>query len=168
MSEAEEKRPVVSPQELESLLGSQNLVHFSGVDKGFKYRNAFLLLVTLYFVTRLLFFPQQSLKPFNFTSQIGSLSSYIQMRGWYLLAIMFVYVYSYIKDWHFSRVALICASLSFANLLMDFFNIYSFIVGPIPPVIIVGVMLRMGIIYCLFMNSVRDNRAPAMPRTLFS
>ena len=91
----------------------------------------------------------------------------LQMRGFYTLAVATVYAFSYAKDWHFSRVALICATLSFASLVSDAFNIYSLAVGPMAPMIIFSILIRLGVIYCLFMNSVRDNLAPPLPRSFF-
>jgi hypothetical protein len=168
MPDVEKPQSVVTPQELSLLMGSGKHGKTSGVDPFFKYRNLFLLVVAAYFVTRALFFPQHLLMPFNIPVESGTVSAYVQIRGLYALVVIFLYAYSYVKDWHFPRVALICASLSFASLMMDFFNIYSFVSGHIPPIVIFGVLIRLCVVYCMFMNSIRDNRAPAMPRTLFS
>ena len=168
MTVPENIEPVVTPEELALLLGPEKKGGPSGVDPGFKYRNAFLLVVSFGMVVRLLFFPSQALLSFGFPSSMENMSGYFQARGWYALVVTLVYIFSYVKDWHFSRVALIIASLAFAGLVSDFFNVYRFLIGPLTPSVILMVGLRIGAVYCLFMNAVRDNRAPPMPRNMFS
>jgi hypothetical protein len=167
MNKPEKTHSIVTPHELWLLNGGVDRRQPSGVDAGFKYRNGFLMLAALYFITRLLFIPQLTLAPFIFPPDMRDLSFYLQMRGFYTLAVVAVYAFSYAKDWHFSRVALICATLSFASLVSDAFNIYSLTAGPISPLIIFSILIRFGVIYCLFMNSVRDNLAPPLPRSFF-
>ena len=167
MSKPEKTHSVVTPHELWLLSGGVDRRQPSGGDPGFKYRNGFLLLAAFYFITRLLFIPQLTLAPFAFLPDMRDLSFQMQMRGFYTLAVALIYAFSYAKDWHFSRVALICATLSFASLVSDAFNIYSLAAGPMAPVIVFSILIRLGVIYCLFMNSVRDNLAPPLPRSFF-
>jgi hypothetical protein len=167
MNKPEKTHSIVTPHELWLLNGGVDRRQPSGVDAGFKYRNGFLMLAALYFITRLLFFPQLTLASFALPPDTRDLSLHVQMRGFYTLAVAVIYAFSYAKDWHFSRVALICATLSFASLVSDAFNIYSLAAGPIAPLIIFSILVRLGVIYCLFMNSVRDNLAPPLPRSFF-
>jgi len=167
MSKSENIKPIVTPEELALLMGTTKKEP-SGVDSGFKYRNAFLLIVSFGMVVRLLFFPSQALLSFGFPPSMDNMAGYFQARGWYALVVSLVYLYSYLKDWYFSRVALIVATLAFAGLVSDFFNVYRFVIGPLTPSVIFMVALRIGAVYCMFMNSIRDNRAPPMPRHMFS
>jgi len=167
MSKPEKTHSVVTPHELWLLNGGVDRRQPSGVDAGFKFRNGFLMLAALYFIGRLLFIPQLTLASFNFPPNLHDQSFNLQMRGFYTLAVATVYAFSYAKDWQFSRVALICATLSFASLVSDAFNIYSLAVGPMAPLIVFSILIRLGVIYCLFMNSVRDNLAPPLPRSFF-
>ena len=167
MTKPEKTHSVVTPHELWLLSGGVDRRQPSGVDPGFKYRNGFLLVAAFYFITRLLFFPQLTLAPFSFLPGLRDLSFLMQMRGFYTLAVALIYAFSYAKDWHFSRVALICASLSLASLVSDAFNIYSLAAGPMAPMVVFSILIRLGVIYCLFMNSVRDNLAPPLPRSFF-
>jgi hypothetical protein len=50
---------------------------------------------------------------------------------------------------------------------MDFFNVLGFALGPIPPLVVVFLLLRLLIIYCLFMNAIHANRAPPAPRAFW-
>ena len=140
----------------------------SGVDRGFKYRNAYVLIVGLFFILKLLFFPENTGNILSVQKTTIDIAVFSQYRALLALGILAVYFTSYLKDWHFNRVALMIATSTLTVLVMDFFNIYSFMAGGLTPSLLVRVFLRIGIVYCLFMNSIRDNRAPVMPRTLFS
>ena len=96
------------------------------------------------------------------------MSKYMQLRGIVVVSLFLIYSASYVKDWFFEKTSLVIATFTLSALVMDYLNIYTFIQGTLPPVMILGIFLRIGAIYCLFMNSMRDNRAPAMPRHLFS
>lgn len=167
MTKEEKTHSTVTPHELWLLNGGVDRRQPSGVDAGFKFRNGFLMLAALYFIGRLLFFPQLTLAHFTFSPDIRDPSFILQMRGFYTLAVAIVYAFSYAKDWQFSRVALICATLSFASLVSDVFNIYSLAVAPMAPLLVFSILIRLGVVYCLFMNSVRDNLAPPLPRSFF-
>ena len=140
----------------------------SGADPGFRYRHMAMVLILLIILARLLFFPDLFRTDLHLPECMGDMSGYFQLRGAFAFVLSVLYFFSYVKDWHYSRVAMIISSLSFAGMASDFFNIYRFIGGALPPVVLVLVLARCLVIYCLFMNSVRDNRAPPMPRHFFS
>jgi amino acid transporter len=168
MTDIQKIHSVITPEEIAMLNGSGGKGRQSGVDRGFRYRHMVLVFIAVLILGRLLFFPDLLTVDFNLPESMGDMSSYFQLRGAFAFALSVIYVFSYVKDWHYSRVAMIISSLSFAGMVSDFFNIYRFIGGALPPVVLVLVFARCVVIYCLFMNSVRDNRAPPMPRHLFS
>lgn len=143
----------------------------SGVDRSFKYRHAYLFIIVTLILGRLLFFPMSvygDLGIININKPKQTLELYLQFRGFFALCVFIIYTYSYSKDWYFSRVALIVASMATFGFFADILNFVIFTEGPLKPVIIMTMVLRLGAIYCLFMNSIRDNRAPSMPRHMFS
>ena len=107
---------VVSPQELTMLNGAVKKNQASGVDTGFKYRHAYMLMVAVLVTARAIFFPEIVARQLNLINSMDDISGYVQMPG----------------------------------------------------LIVTTFLLRAGVVYCLFINSVRDNRAPAMPRHIFS
>ena len=159
---------VVTPQELALLLQTETKGQSSGLDTGFKYRNGFLALATLLILTALLFFPKALASEFGLVLGLGDMSVYFQFRGILTVGFFTVYGMSYTKDWHFARVALVMATLSFADLVADIFLISRFTVGAMAPAVVIFMLIRVAVTYCLFINAVHDNRAPALPRTLFS
>jgi hypothetical protein len=159
---------VVSSQELEMLTGRAKNNQASGVDTGFKYRHAYMLLVAILVTGRAIFFPEMVARQLNLVSSVGDISGYVQLRGLMVVAILFLYGLSYVKDWHCSKVSLAIAAFVFIWLIADSFSFGRFGAGPMQPVMVVTFLLRAGVVYCLFINSVRDDRAPAMPRHIFS
>ena len=122
-----EKMPLLSQAELAQLFGPAPKAPATGVDAGFRYRNAFMMLVVLVHVVRLLFFPDQIYTPFDLSaSAMDQLPQYFQYRGLYVLLVAAVYCYSYTKDWYFDRVALVVFAMASSSLSADFFNIYAF------------------------------------------
>ena len=150
------------------LNGSGKKERPSGVDRGFRYRHLVMVIVFFVVMTRLLFFPEMLRTDFHLPECMGDMSIYFQSRGIFALMLCVVYYFSYVKDWHYSRVTLIISTLAFAGMVSDFYNVYRFISGALPPLVILTVLARFVVIYCLFMNSLRDDRAPPMPRHFFS
>ena len=168
MPEIKNHHSVVTPEEIAMLNGSRVKESPSGVDRGFRYRHMVMLPILLITVVRLLFFPDRLPVHFNLSACMGDMSGYFQLRGIFVFVMVVVYLLSYDKDWHYSRVAMILSSLAFSGLASDFFNIYQFSGEALTPVMLVLILARCIVVYCLFMNSIRDNRAPPMPRHIFS
>jgi len=164
-----EKMPLLSQAELAQLFGPAPKAPATGVDAGFRYRNAFMLLVVMVHVVRLLFFPDQIYTPFDLSAAaMDQLPQYFQYRGLYVLLVAAVYCYSYTKDWYFDRVALVVFAMASSSLTADFFNIYAFIHSPIPAATLFFILVRVAVIACLLVNAIRANRAPARPCSVFS
>ncbi len=168
MTENQKIHSVITPEEIEMLNGVSKKMQPSGVDRGFRTRHIVMSLIFLFLLVRLLFFPGTMQSDLNLPAYMGDMSSYFQLRGVFSFVMAMVYYFSYVKDWHFPRVSLIISALAFAGLASDFFNIYRYIHGALSTVPLLLVVARCIVVYCLFMNSIRDNRAPPMPRHFFS
>ncbi len=168
MKKVSDPYSVVSADELALLSGSAKKSQATGVDTWFKYRHAYILLVGVFVTARAIFYPEVVARQLHLLSSVGDISGYVQMRGLLTAAIFIVYWISYVKDWHCSKLSLVIAAFVVVWLVADSFSFGRFGVGPMQPVMMVTFLLRAGVAYCFFINSVRDNRAPAMPRHLFS
>lgn len=160
-------KPLISDAEIALLLTPRERSLSKGADSGFKVRNRFLLAISLFFIIKLIFFSAQT----NFVLQLpftmNDLRPYFQYRGFFVFLASCVYVLSYIRDWHFERVGLFICALAFSGLVMDFFNVYSWIQGPMPAYVMALIFLRIAAIYLLSMNVIRANRAPPLPRSFW-
>ena len=168
MTSPRASRSKVSSEELAQLSAPSDRYVPSGVDRGYKYRMLFLVVTAVASVARLLFFPGVLVYSFNFPEGMPNLTQYMQYRGMYLALVAAVYIYSYLKDWHFARVSLLVFAMALTGLVMDFFNVYAFMEGPLTPSMLFFLIVRIAAIVCLFLNAIRDNRAPPMPRRLWS
>lgn len=159
--------PLLSEQELEMLLTNQERNQLQGVDTGFKWRMNFMLVALLVFIVWMLISPGYFYGKLQFESGANKLAPVLPFRGYFVLSIFVIYYFSYWRDWYFERVALITFALALSSLFMDFFNVLGFALGPIPPLVVVFLLLRLLIIYCLFMNAIHANRAPPAPRAFW-
>lgn len=163
-----EPKPLISEAEMALLLTPQERQLLKGVDRGFRLRNLFLLAAVLFFTVRLLFFSEQAYLALNIHTDGRDLRPYLQYRGIYVLVASCVYVLSYARDWYFERVAMFSCAISFTGLLMDFFNIYSLIQGPMPSHVLALIFVRAACTYLLLINALRADRAPPLPRSFWS
>ena len=165
---AKDGHPPAGPKAIELSCGAGVNSSSRKTDPNFKYRNIVLLLIALFFLVRLLFTTDLMAGLFIDKSKTLDLAVLLRVRGSYLLMATAAYWYSYCKNWFFARVSLTVATLALTSLAMDAFNFYTLIVGPMPPVMIFAIFCRFVIIYCLFMNWLREEQVPPMPRTIFS
>jgi hypothetical protein len=160
-------KPLITDAEMAQLLTPQERSLLKGADTGFKLRNRFLLLLVLFFAVKLLLFPEQTNRYLNIPPELRELRPYLQYRGLFVVFVSTVYYFSYVRDWHFSRISLVLCTVGFTGLVMDFFNVYSWVVGPLSPLVLAFIFVRLVGIYCLLMNALKADRAPPVPRTFW-
>lgn len=160
-------KPLITDAEMAQLLTPQERKLLKGADAGFTLRNRFLLLLVISFVAKLLLFHEQTSLDLNIPPGLRDLRPYLQYRGFFILITATIYYFSYIRDWHFERVSLVLCTVAFTGLVMDFFNVYSWIQGPVSPLVLGFIGLRLAGIYALLMNAIRADRAPPLPRSFW-
>ncbi|MEY3872820.1 MAG: hypothetical protein RLZZ296_1815 [Pseudomonadota bacterium] len=140
----------------------------AGVDIWFKYRMLFLLAVVVAYTSKLLFFPAVAAANFDLSAGNLSMDRYFQFRAAFVVLISAVYLYSYLKDWHFEQVSLVFLGIGVTALVLDYFNAYVYL-SQTPTQWIAGLIaLRFIAIFCLLMNAMSARHAPPMPRRLWS
>jgi len=160
-------KPLITDAEMAQLLTPQERKLLKGADAGFKLRNRFLLLMVFFFVAKLLLFPEQTSLDLNIPPELRDLRPYLQYRGLFIALTTTGYYFSYVRDWHFERISLMFCAVAFTGLVMDFFNVYSWIQGPVSPLVLSFIFLRLVVIYALLMNAIRADRAPPLPRSFW-
>ena len=114
----------------------------------------------------LLVFPEEIFRAFNFHEGATDMVRYLWMVGWFGVLVTVLYGYSYLKDWEFERVSLICFSVMLTNLGHDFFYIYSLDIA-IQANVIFFTLLRLLAICFLFINTVQARHAPPVHQRLW-
>ena len=160
--------PLVSADELHMLLApSPRLETAFAAGCGFKYRNIFLLMCTLWFLLRLLFFPEAVQQLLHLSPSTETTLPYLQKRGYLYLFWLLLYGWSYAKDWYFERVALVCFASEVTIFAVDYLTFASDGVSPMSPLLTFSVLLRCAFIACLLVNALYAHQAPAAPRRLW-
>ncbi|MDO9279460.1 MAG: hypothetical protein Q7U05_12965 [Polaromonas sp.] len=180
MSQTHTGRTRITEEELLALLGPivgqspsahpvrrANLAN-AGVDVWFKFRMLFLLAVVTTYTGKLLFFPALAAANYDLGASAVSLSHYFQYRAGFVILISAVYLYSYLKDWHFEQVSLVFLGVGVTALVLDYFNAYMYL-SQTPMQWVAGLIaLRFLAIFCLLMNAMNARHAPPAPRRLWS
>ena len=158
----------VPGQVLPAVSAERTQLAAAGVDVWFKYRMIFLLAVVVAYTGKLLFFPALVAANFDLGASAVSLDHYFQYRAGFVIVISAVYLYSYLKDWHFEQVSLLVLGVSVTALVLDYFNAYVHL-SQTPAQWMAGLIaLRFLAIFCLLMNAMSARHAPLMPRRLWS
>ncbi len=140
-----------------------------GVDTWFKYRHAYLLVVIFFYVVKLLFFTENTVSQFTVhPDDKVTLIRYIQLRAFFVMVLTCFYIWSYLKNWRFEKVALILAVISVTSFVMDYFNAYMYLNESAVPFVSWLFVLRCLVVACLVLNAFNAARAPLMPRTLWN
>jgi len=173
MAEFKKHSPLLSDEELQALYARNPSDApsraSSQADSWFKYRMLFLLAIVLSYAVKLLFFPDIAASNYHMDGRAdGEMARYFSQRGLFLVLGTSVYLYAYLHDWHFEKVAIGFFSGAIIALVMDYFNVYQFMKDTPTQAMTALIGLRLLGVWCLFLNAVRARRAPPMPRRLWS
>ncbi len=169
MIDLKDKRPLISKEELDTLSSWRTPAPASQADRWFKYRMLFLLVVVLSYAVKLLFFPDIAASNYQLVERgEEAMARYFVFRGLFLVCGTVVYLYAYLRDWHFEAIAIGFFSFALAALVMDYFNVYQFMQATPTQSMVALIGLRLLALCCLFLNALHAQRAPAMPRRLWS
>lgn len=167
MADFKKSSPLLTEEELQALSRRETLLPLAQADPGFRYRIWFLLAVVMSYAVKLLLFPDIAASNYDIVRRSeAELALYFHQRGWFLMLGTAVYLYAYLRDWHFEKVAIGFFSAALVALVLDYFNVYQFMKDTPTQAMTALIGLRLLAIYCLFLNAVRAKRAPPMPRRL--
>lgn len=161
-------QPLVTDEELDALIGENGAVD-TNTDVWFKYRNLFLLVAVISQAAKLLFFSHLTVGNFELgTLDPQAFERYLVFRAGFIVAISAFYLFSYLKNWYFEKVSVLYVGIAITALVMDYFNAYVYL-SESPAQWMTGLIaLRFMAVFCLLMNAWSAQRAPAMPRSLWS
>ena len=128
----------------------------------------YLFVAAVVFTLRWLFYPGLATLQFQAGDSVNTLEIYFQFRASFAILISSVYIYSYVKNWHFERVSVVILGLNVITLFMDYFNTYEYLAEVPKQWIFAMIVLRFLTVFCLLMNAMNARHAPKMPRRLWS
>lgn len=159
-------RELLTDAEVRDLLTPRQRRVLEGVDPWFGVRNLIVLLITLFFGVRIILVPESVVAQFSGLDHDSVLS---HLRVWlvYMLAMLGLYVVSYLKDWHYDRVVTLLFAAALSGFVVDVVQLYTHISPNATALVWVGLVLRVLGLWMLALNMLRSARRPAMPRSLF-
>jgi hypothetical protein len=159
----------VTQAELDALGATPNPLLHGGVDRYFKWRHAFLSVMVVVFVIRLVFFHDQVLNLSVIFNNLGiDTQKYLSLRSLYLITGAAMYVVSYVRNWFFPQISMVAFALALGGLVTDTLNFFAFYQGAFPQGVVFVVFLRSSVVVCMFYNAIYAHRAPPMPRHFWS
>jgi hypothetical protein len=66
----------------------------------------------------------------NIPPELRELRPYLQYRGLFVVFVSTVYYFSYVRDWHFSRISLVLCTVGVTGLVMIFSMFTAGLWGP--------------------------------------
>ena len=135
-------------------------------DVRFWYRNVFLLALAIFDAVVLLLFPERVFQTFIIPGAPQGLAIYLLMVGWSGVMVTVLYGYSYLLDWDFERVSMICFSIQLAGFVRDFLFIVSLAINIQSTLGVYAVLRLLGISF-LFVNMMYAKKAPPMHQRLW-
>jgi hypothetical protein len=92
---------------------------------------------------------------------------YIRLRALGVVVFTGFYVWSYLTNWKFEKVALTFAIVSGNLCVMDYFNAYIYLYEQAWPLVSWLLGFRLLAVICLGLNATNAARAPLMPRSIW-
>jgi hypothetical protein len=128
MNELKSRAPLVSAAELDALLRGRHGDRTRTVDVFLPLRLWILLIFVSIAAVRLLFFTEDVAALFAKNHDAAAdLAPYLYFRGWYLVVVTLIGVWSYTRSWYTGLVFGGLLLSSSVNFLFDAFSVYSFI-----------------------------------------
>jgi hypothetical protein len=153
--------PLVSADELEALLSGAGTERTSKVDVYFPLRMFFLSLIIGSWIIRLLFFTDGLAAQLTQSAETAAkLIPYLYFRGWFLVVILCVGLYSYNNNWYPALVGGGLLLSSTVNFLFDGFSVYAEALGNPSGKVTFFLLLRFFAMYLLFLQFRNAARIP--------
>ncbi len=133
-------------------------------DRWIKWRMLFLFGVSVTYLIRLIFFRDIALAEFDIASnRAHTLSAYVNWRIASATGVIGIYLYSYLRRWHFVTISWTIAGIATVSLVADYVTVY-LLTSAQPPYWMRGVLaLRIIVIACLLLNAVNARKLPPRP-----
>lgn len=152
---------LISAEELEALVSGWGASSSRDVDVYYPLRIWFLILLCLTFATGLLFnSPYLSIFLVSEPELADRLVPFLYFRGWFVLGMLGIGLYAYLKNWYTTQVFSIFTVVGCVNLVSDLFIIYPERLAQPTTAFVVLLMARLLALGILFLNAKNARRMP--------
>ena len=153
--------PLLSVAELEALIqvwgGKSNL----SVDRIFPIKFWFVVSVAAGYCVWLLFAPDKvAMMMATEPIEIARLSRFLYFRGWFLLVMIILTMYFFVKDKYIALYSSACFMLGSMNLVFDLFNVYGANLSRPTPELTILLIIRVAALGAMYSIVRHSGRVP--------
>ena len=153
--------PLVSAAELEALISNLGADAQAPTDTWTPLRFWFLGLLVAGYVVALLLAPQQLAQNLSTDPlEVTRLERFLYFRGWFLLGVFGIGMYSYLRAWYTAIVFSSFLLVGVVNLLFDLFTVYPEKLANPTPSFTVLMALRLLAVWCVYLTVRNASRLP--------
>lgn len=153
--------PLVSAAELEALIANLGANSGATTDTWTPLRLWYLGLLVAGYVVALLLVPHLLAQNLSTDPQeVMRLERFLYFRGWFLLIVFGIGLYSYLRDWYTAIVFSAFLVLGLVNLLFDLFTVYPERLANPTPSFTVLMGLRLLAVWCVYLTVRNASRLP--------
>jgi len=133
----------------------------TSVDRFFPFRFWYLLLITAGYGLWLLFSADTiALALSSHPTDISRLTKFLYFRGWFLLVVIVLGLYAYLRNWYTAIVFSALFLLGCVNLVFDMFNVYAEVIARPTPRVTIMLMLRLTALWFIYLSVKNVSRMP--------
>jgi len=153
--------PLVSAAELEALIANLGADSEASTDVWTPLRFWYLAILVAVYVVALLSVPHLLAKNLSTDPlEVVRLERFLYFRGWFLLMVLSIGVYAYLRAWYTAIVFSSFLVLGVVNLLFDLFTVYPEKLANPNPLFTLLMVLRLLALWCIFLAVRNVSRLP--------
>lgn len=152
---------MVTAAELEALIQDWGNTPKKSIDTFFPLRFWCLFVICFLYAAWLLFKSNEvaallSSQP----SEVARISKFLYFRGWFLGTVLWLGIYSYLKNWYLPLVLSGMFLVGSINFVFDLFNIYAEVLNNPSPRVTITLLIRLVAISFIFISIKNSGRLP--------
>ena len=156
-----ENKPLVSAAELDALIQGWGAVPDQPVDKFFPLRFWYLFIIAFAYCVWLLFWTDSAVQRMTSDpSEMLRMGRFLYFRGWFLLIVLSLGCYSYIKDWYPGIVFGSIFLMGCVNFVFDMFNVYTEVIASPTPRLTIMLIVRLIGLWFVYLTVKNSGRIP--------
>lgn len=159
----DDKKPLVSAAELEALIQDWGATAHAKVDRFFPVRFWYVFSVVLAASLWLLF--RSTEIAHGLTTDADNalrLQRFLYFRGWFLLVVLGIGFYSYVRNWYPAIVFSAFLLIGLTNLVFDIFTVYPERLAQPKPFFTLFLLVRLSLMWVIYMSVKNASRMPAL------
>lgn len=156
-----QEKSLITVAELDALIANWGSDENADVDKFYTARLTFNVLVMLPFAIALLFYSTEIAQ--NLSSDpnyVDRVEHYLYFRGWFILLIIAIGAYSYLRSWYTAIYFSFCLVVASVNFVSDLFILFPEHLAHPTPYTTLSLIVRLILILVMYISVKNASRMP--------